>query len=148
MVPEEEISSERFPATCFADVLFGAVSGAILASIAGMVTTRLLVPSSPPYLSILMGAIIGAVTGAVAGSIHHSRRTTFNSSQLGVPLAIAFALIPSLILFLNAFSIAGGTSVKSVAAVGFAGVMVGMLLGATLDRVYETILKRTTRDGS
>ena len=97
-------------------------------------------------MSLLIGAVIGSLTGGVAGSIHHSRRTTFDNSELGVPLAIGFATIPSLILFLNAISIAGGRLVKSVAAVGFAGVMVGMTLGAILDRIYETILKRNTRE--
>ncbi len=89
---------------------------------------------------------MGSFAGCVAGSIHHSRRTTFDNSELGVPLAIFFATIPSLILFFNAFSIVGGVLVKSIAGVGFAGVMVGMILVAILDRIYETILKRTTHD--
>tara|TARA_R110002111_G_scaffold114317_1_gene175154 strand:+ start:114 stop:563 length:450 start_codon:yes stop_codon:yes gene_type:complete len=134
---------ERFPATGRADAAFGASSGAILGIATALVTARLLQLPSPALHVALTGVIVGTGIGCVAGVVHHLNRESFDTSELGVRLAIAFSVLPSLILFVGAMGFANGTgSVRLVVAIAFAGVMAGLIFGSILDRVYETILQR------
>lgn len=139
----ETSESTRLPATRRSDAVFGAISGAILCALTALATSAIFQLPRPALHVALAGSIVGALIGCIVGVVHYDKRKAFDTSELGVRLGIAFAVLPSLILFVNAIGFATGRgTIRLVVAAGFAGVMAGLIAGGMLDRVYETILKR------
>lgn len=132
-----------FPATRWSDTIFGACAGATLCTLTALVIQAVFRLKVDVLQVVFAATMLGGLIGSIAGFVQYSFRKTFDNSELGVRLGVAFAILPSLVLLVSVFEVANGTiPILFIAAMGFAGIMAGVIAGGLLDRLYENVLNR------
>lgn len=143
---DEEIRDEfhDLPATLSSDAIFGACAGATLCVLTALAIQAIMHWKVDALQVVFVATLVGGLIGCIAGFVQYRFRKTFDNSDLGVRLGVAFAILPSLLFLVSAFAIGKGGIF--VVAIGFAGIMAGAIAAGFLDRLYEAVLKHQSNN--
>jgi MFS family permease len=130
-------------------ILFGSYVGLLMGPVAAGISCWLAAWYEWRWQAIALGLALGPVGGMVVGAC--ARRTqsiALARREIATLICVGYCLIPAVLVVVECAGIVS-TRFSGMLCIGsvFAAPMLGMLIGAVLDRSYESLLRRAWRAG-
>lgn len=94
---------------------------------------------------LVTGGLLGATLGTALGLRHFYRRKNLHSSDLATTIALVAAIVPMAVqIFANLDQATGKSSIEMIVGIAFIILMTSLFIGAALDRLNESLLKKIT----
>jgi hypothetical protein len=119
------------------DVLIGVIVGIAIGGATSLVGCWYIRRLDLAVIAAIIGCAFGAAFGGVMGWRHLRKRRDPYDTNLGVTICTFLPLVPSMALF----GFAPAMPAKMLLACVFALPLVGMVIGAAVDRFYEAFLR-------
>jgi len=124
--------------------VFGAFAGFLLGALAGAACCWKLGLTDSPRLWPLVGAVIGCFGGIVIGVKERKARGEFARPDIATIIGLVYGLCPALLTLLGGLGLVRGRfSALALLGMAFTGPVIGLLIGAMLDRAYEAIRNKS-----
>lgn len=125
-------------------MLFGGFVGLLMGALVGGACCWLALVTEFLWQGALIGAMIGSLGGAIIGVKERKARGDFGRPDIATIICVVYGLVPAiLILLLGIGLVRGSFSGYLFLGAISGGPMVGLLLGAILDRAYEASLQKS-----
>jgi hypothetical protein len=142
-MPEKDTGESEQPRSSAAvGAAVGALDGLILGFACALACFWLLDPDELFWIWLCGGVLMGSLVGAPVGWIETRRGRPIADLNIATHLGIVYGLLPGgLLLVGGAPLIRGRFSGYVILGLGFAGPMLGMLIGGVLDRACDSFFR-------
>jgi hypothetical protein len=132
------------PVTLAAGTAFGALAGLAMGAIVGAACCWLIGLFDLVWRGILIGILAGPLAGAAIGYKERTHRGDLVQPDTGTFVCVLFGLLPALqVVFQGLGGVTGKFSGLVLIGAGFAGPMLGLLIGGTFDRAFDAYLRKS-----
>jgi MFS family permease len=129
--------------TLVAGVVFGAFVGLLMGAVVGAACCWLTDQFDFLWLGVLIDTLFGPFAGAVVAFTERKIRGDLISPDIATIVCVVFALLPAVLIGLQGIGgVRGKISGYLFLAGIFIGPMIGLVIGATLDRAFDEYRKK------